>query len=697
MTKKKPLIPTNMPVLNRELSWLQFNRRVLQEAEDVRNPLVERVRFLGIYSNNLDEFFRVRVATIRRLIELKQTKSDYLDFSPDQTLEDISKSEKDVQERFINIFKELLEELKSNNIIVIDEYQLSESQGKFIHDFFKSKIRPLLFPIILKDFKVPDSLDDSSIYLAIKMSNVNSSKSPGYAILEVPSEQLSRFIILPSDGEKQYVILLEDAIRFCLNELFPSFKFDKYEAYTFKITRDAELDLDNDVLKSYIERVEESVRLRKKGSPVRLVYDIKMPDTLLKKITSLLNIKDKDALVSGGRYHNFKDFISFPDFGNPSIIYPPMPPIVHPELLLKKSILNVVAKKDIMLHFPYHTFQHIIDLLREASIDPDVISIKMTIYRAGHFSNVINALINASRNGKKVTVYLELQARFSEGQNIVWTRKLQEAGVKIIHGIPGFKVHAKLILIKRMERRKVKMYANIGTGNFNEVTSRVFSDISLLTSNQNIALEIDMVFNLFESYYKPFKFKTLKVAPFTMRKFVLKMLDREIENAKLGYDAWAIIKLNSLVDTAVIAKLYEASQKGVKLSLIIRGICVLMTGIQGVSDNIAACSIVDRYLEHSRVYCFANNGNKEIYISSSDWMIRNFDNRFEVACPIFDPKIKEDIYNILSMNLKDNQKVRLFSDNYLNIYKELPEEKPFFAQAEIYKYLKSKHLNNSNP
>ncbi len=692
MMKKKVINPACFPVLNRELSWMQFNHRVLQEAEDERNPLIERLRFLGIYSNNLDEFFRVRVATIRRLIELNQTKSDYLDFSPDQTLEDISQTEKDIQTRFIDIFNHLLVELKENNIVVVDEYQLSESQGKYIKDFFKSTIRPLLFPIILKDFKVPDSLDDSSIYLAIKMSYSSKNRASEYAILEVPSEQLSRFIILPTEVDKQFVILLEDAIRYSLNELFLNFNFDRYEAYTFKITRDAELDLDNDVLKSYIERVEESVRLRKKGSPVRLVFDRDMPDTLLKRITALLKIKDKDALVPGGRYHNFKDFMSFPDFDSVKMVYKPMPAIVHPQLIDKTSILDVVAKKDVMLHFPYHTFQHIIDLLREASIDPGVISIKVTIYRAGHFSNVINALINASRNGKKVTVYLELQARFSEGQNILWTRKLQEAGVKIIHGIPGFKVHAKLILIKRMERRKVKMYTNIGTGNFNEETSRVFSDISLLTSNPNIASEIDMVFNLFESYYKPIKFKTLKVAPFAMRKFVIKMLDREIENAKLGIEAWAIIKVNSLLDSVVISKLYEASQKGVKLSLIVRGICVLIPNIEGVSENISACSIVDRYLEHSRVYCFANNGNKEIFISSADWMIRNFDNRFEVACPIFDPAIKEDIYNILKMNLKDNQKTRLFSGDYKNVYKEQNGEEPFFAQAGIYNYLKSKNI-----
>ena len=590
-------------------------------------------------------------------------------------------------------FNQLIADLKKEQVYVVDEHQLSKEQGLFIKAYFKSKIRPLLFPIILKDFNDPDSLNDASIYLAIKMTKQNAPSNMGYAILEVPSEQLSRFILLPSEKDNHYVILLEDAIRYSLDELFLNFSYDDYEAYTFKITRDAELDLDNDALKSYVERIEESLKLRVKGSPVRLVFDRSMPDLLLKKIASLLKVKSKDSLMPGGRYHNFKDFMSFPDFGKSNLSYQPMLSLIHPQLQGQKSVFDVVAKKDVMLHFPYHTFQHIIDLLREASIDPNVKSIKMTIYRAGHFSNVINALINASRNGKKVTVYLELQARFSEEQNIFWTRKLQEAGVIILHGIPGFKVHAKLILIKRLENRKIKFYASIGTGNFNEFTSSTFSDISLFTSNPSITSEVELMFNLFESYYKPTKFKTLKVAPFSMRRFVVKMLDREIDYADKGMEAWAIIKLNNLVDSTVIAKLYEASNHGVKLKLIVRGICVLIPGIEGMSENIEACSIVDRYLEHSRVYCFANGGKKDIYISSSDWMIRNFDNRFEVACPIYDPQIKEDIFNILLLNLKDNQKSRIFSYRYVNAYKSADNEEPVYAQKAIYEYFKSKTIN----
>lgn len=692
MTKKNQLSPEKFCVLNRELSWLQFNHRVLQEAEDVRNPLIERMRFLGIYSNNLDEFYRIRVATIRRLMDLKQNKADYIDYDLVQTMEEITKTESVFQKRFNAVFNQLIDDLKKEHVSVVDQSQLSHSQGVFVRAYFKDKIRPLLFPIILKDFNDPDSLNDTSIYLGIKMTKSNAPSNFSFAILEVPTEQLSRFIILPSENENHFVILIEDAIRYSLNELFPNFNFDIYEAYTFKITRDAELDLDNDALKSYVDRIEESLKLRVKGCPVRLVYDRSMPDLLLKKISSLLKVKSKDSLIPGGRYHNFKDFMSFPDFGKSNLNYPPLQALMHPQLQAQKSIFEVVAKKDVMLHFPYHTFQHIIDLLREASIDPNVKSIKMTIYRAGAFSNVINALINASRNGKKVTVYLELQARFSEEQNILWTRKLQEAGVQILHGIPGFKVHAKLILIKRLENRKIKFYANIGTGNFNEFTSTTFSDISLLTSNPVISSEVELMFNLFESYYKPTKFKALKVAPFSMRKFVLKMLDREIDHLKNGKEAWAVIKLNNLVDTVVIQKLYEASCSGVKLTLIVRGICVLIPGVKGMSENIEAFSIVGRFLEHSRVYCFANDGKKELYISSSDWMIRNFDNRFEVACPIIDPQIKEDLFNILMLNIKDNQKARLFSDKYVNTHKLAVSEEPFYAQMAIYEYLKSKNL-----
>ena len=680
----------NSILLNRELCWLQFNDRVLQEAADERNPLIERIKFLGIYSNNLDEFFRIRVATIRRLISIGNKNNDYLEFNPVQTLEQITLIDQQQQEKFLSIYRTLLKDLNEHNIFIINENQLTKEQGEYVKMYFKNIVRPHIFPIMLKNFKNADAIRDTSIYLAIQMKSKIDSVKDDFAFLEVPTQQISRFLILPNSQEKQYIILLEDVIRYCLDDIFSIFNFDEYRAFTIKITRDSELDLDNDVSKSYIERIADSLKLRKSGFPVRIVYDNSIPDNLLKKVSAMFGGVKNNALMPGGRYHNFKDFIDFPNIGHKDLNYPPMPSFLHPELKNKKSILDVVAKKDIMIHFPYHSFQHIIDLLREASIDPNVKTIKMTIYRVARVSSVINALINASRNGKEVVVYLELQARFSEEQNIYWMKKLQDSGVKILQGIPGFKVHSKLMLIKRKENRKLKLYCNIGTGNFNEQTAPTFSDIGLLTSNEKIANEVDNVFNLFESYYRPYKFKTLVVAPFSMRKFVLKMLDHEIENAKNGNEAWAIIKLNNLVDTTAINKLYEASNAGVKITLIVRGICVLVPSVKNMSENIEAFSIVDRFLEHSRVYCFCNNGDTKLYISSSDWMIRNFDNRFEVACPIIDPVIKQDIINILKINIADNQKMRLFSDSYNNIYRKIDNENPVRAQYEIYSYLKNK-------
>lgn len=674
-------------VLNRELSWMQFNERVLQEAQDERNPIIERLKFLGIYSNNLDEFFRVRVATIKRLITLKTKNTDYLDYEPKDIFDKITIEDHRQQELFSQTYDNLIDELNQNNILLVNEMQLNPEQGVFVKKYFKDNIRPILFPIMLKNLKDADVIRDSSIYLAIIMTN---SKTENFAFLEVPTRQISRFLILPEHNNKQYLMLLEDVIRYCLSEIFSIFNYSSFAAYTIKITRDSELDLDNDVSKSFAERLSESLKLRKYGLPVRIVYDRDIPATLFKKIMKILGGVKANNLVSGGRYHNFKDFMEFPNFQLPNLEFSKMETLQHPDLKSQKSILNVISRKDIMIHFPYHTFQHIIDLLREASIDPQVTTIKMTIYRVAKISSVMNALINASRNGKEVVVYLELQARFNEEQNIYWLQKLQESGVKILQGIPSFKVHSKLILIKRKENRKIKLYANIGTGNFNEITAPVFSDIGLLTANQLITSEIDIVFNLFESYYKPYKFKYLLVAPFNLRKSIIQLIDNEINNAKKGLEAWAIIKLNSLVDKKTVSKLYEASNTGVKITLIIRGINVLIPNKINMSENIKAFSIVDRYLEHSRIYCFCNKGDTQLYISSADWMIRNFDNRFEVACPILDPKIKKDILTILKLNITDNYKSRTFSDNYQNIYKQDNEINIVRAQYEVYNFLKTK-------
>ncbi len=679
-----------IPILNRELSWLQFNERVLQEAEDCRNPLIERIKFLGIYSNNLDEFFRVRVATITRLLKLKKTNNDYLSFNPRNTLEQIYEIDKKNQKVFLSIYRSLLNDLHKENIYIKNEKQLNPEQGKFVQDFFRSKVRPSLFPIMLKRFKAVDSIKDTSIYIAIHMFDKKNHSNEDFAFIEIPVEITTRFLILPQEEEKKYIILIDDVIRYCLVDIFSSFSFTNYSAYTFKITRDSELDLDNDTSKSFIDLISESLKQRKKGAPVRLVYDKYMPENLLRKIANLLNLNKAESIVAGSRYHNFKDFMNFPNVGCETLEFNKMAPMLHPDLENQKSIFNVLNKKDILLFTPYQSFQHIVDMLREASIDPFVTSIKMTIYRVALNSNVINALINASRNGKSITVFMELQARFNEEQNIYWTRKLEAAGVKIISSIPGFKVHAKLIIIKRFENKIRKSYANIGTGNFNEITAKQFSDVSILTSHSGICAEVDKVFSLFESYYIPQQFKYLVVSPFSMRSFVINLLNNEIKNAKKGKEAWVIIKLNNLVDTITVQKLYQASQAGVKIKLIIRGICVIKCGVPGLSENIEAFSILDRFLEHARIFCFCNNGKEDIYISSSDWMIRNFDNRFEVACPILDKTLKEDIKKLLEINLNDNQKSRVLSDKYHNSYKISNDEEPVRLQYAMYDYLKNK-------
>jgi polyphosphate kinase len=535
------------------------------------------------------------------------------------------------------------------------------------------------------------SLRDKSIYLAVVVGRHDKALKDDYALIELPTKSISRFLILPTEGEKRYIILLDDIVRYCLSEIFSIFGYDTFSAFTVKITRDAEIDIDTDVSKSFVEVMTESLKQRKRGIPVRFVYDKSIPSDLLKIITKRLEITKEDPIRGGGRYHNFKDFMAFPNLGHRELEYEPLVPLMHKDLPLSRSILSSIREKDIMLHYPYQSFQYIIDLLREASIDPKVRSIKMTIYRAAKNSNVINALINAARNGKYVTVFMELQARFDEEANIFWTERLREEGVKVIHSIPGFKVHSKLILIRRKENTSNFFFAFIGTGNFNEVTAKVYSDVSLLTADQTICNDVVNAFHLIEESYRPYKFKALVVAPLNMRKFYTKMLQNEMYHAAEGREAWVIIKLNSLVDGAMVKKLYKASQAGVKIKLIIRGVCTLVPGIPGLSDNIEAISIVDRFLEHARIIVFCNGGDNQYYITSADWMVRNFDNRIEVATPIYDPGIREQLRKMLDLQLADNVKARVIGPQEQNKYKKT-RGAAIRSQVEIYNYLKEMTL-----
>jgi polyphosphate kinase len=684
----------NEKYFDREISWLNFNERVLQEAADKRNPLNERIKFLGIFSNNQDEFFKVRVATINRLIELNEEKSEEgKDYR--ETYREIISTVKEHQKKFEIIYEQLKKELNRHNIFIVNELEIDRSQGEFVRKYFRETVRHNLFPIMLKNLKSSQYLTDSSIYFAITLSRIDQPEKDTYAIMEISTSSVSRFLVLPEKDNKKFIILLDDVIRYSLDEIFARFKYDSFKAYTFKFTRDAELDIDNDVSKSFLEVLSESLVQRKKALALRFVYDKDMPEDLLKSIALKLKITSRDHLDEGGRYHNFKDFMKFPNLGGSELEYEKVTPVLHKDIPEGIRIMRAIRRKDIMLHYPYQSFQYIIELLREASIDPKVRSIKMTLYRVSNPSNVINALINAARNGKNVTVFLELQARFDEEANIYWSSKLQEAGVTVLTGIPGLKVHSKLILIKRKEKNGYRSYANIGTGNFHEKTSEVYCDNTLLTCNPKITEEVDKVFGLFKMSFRPSRFRTLIVSPFSTRNFFLRMINNEIKNANHGKKSGIIVKLNNLSDIRLINKLYQASNAGVKVDLIIRGICKLIPGIKGISENITVRSILDKYLEHSRVMIFNNNGDEKYFISSADWMVRNLDNRIEVTVPVFEPDIQLELKTMLQIQLADNTKARIIDKEMSNKY--LTDNKPpVRAQIDIHKFLQKHHSQKIN-
>ena len=679
--------------INRELSWLQFNERVLQEAGDQNTPLLERLKFLGIFSNNQDEFFRVRVATLSRMAKYNtRSPYEYLGVNPKKILEKIYSTVNFQKNCFAEIYNEIVDELKQEKIFLLDEKQLNKEQGEFVLKYFRKNVRPHLFPVLMNNITDFSMLKDYAIYLTVVMSNSKKKLSDELALIEISSESLNRFVELPAKKDEKCIILVDDVIRYCVKEIFSTFDYNDFSAYTIKFTRDAELDLDNDISKSFIELLSESINKRKEGSTVRFIYDKSMPENSIKLILKKLHINKYEHLVEGGRYHNFKDFMNFPRIDKPQLYFPKTEAIPNKQLGKYNSIFDAVAEKDVLLNFPYNSFQYIIDFLREASIDPKVKSVSMTIYRLASNSNIINALINAARNGKKVTVYMEIQARFDEEANITWANKLHEAGVKVIQGVPGLKVHSKLILVKRKEKNKTVLYANVSTGNFNENTSKVYSDLSLLTCNKNITLEVEKVFDQFEHNFKIHTYKHLWVSPNYMRTRFTTAINNEVRNVKKGLKGEIILKLNSVVDPDMVKKLIRASQSGVKIKLIIRGICTLIPGITDKTDNIDVISIVDKYLEHTRVFIFHNNGNENVLISSADMMTRNFDRRIEVACPIYDKELKEQIKEFINIQLRDNTKARkLTGDMFLtsNCYVERENnENEHRAQIETYEYVK---------
>ncbi|MFP4654473.1 MAG: polyphosphate kinase 1 [Methanohalobium sp.] len=680
--------------VNREISWLSFNGRVLQEATDSNVPLIEKIKFLGIFSSNLDEFFSVRVGTLKRVIDAKVKGNAVRDpsgGSPREVLNEIHNIVLKQRDRFDKVFNTLIEDLNNANIFIIDETELNQEQQQFVKDYFEHEVRPRLVPIMLDNSSEMPHFKNHVIYLAIYLYRNSEYDRTKYALIELPTDVLPRFIVLPPIDDRKYIILLDDIIRYGLNEVFYLFDYDSISAYTVKLTRDAELDISEDVTKSFFEQISESLNNRKKGQPVRLVYDQEMPEDLLDFILTKYNMHNFDNLIPGGRYHNAKDFINFPKLGSSSMEYGELAELPDADLEKHRTVLDAIDEKDIFLHFPYQSFDYIIDLLREAAIDPEVTSIYITLYRVAKNSNVINALINAIQNGKSVTVVMELKARFDEEANIHWTKKLREHGARLIDGVPGLKVHAKLCMITRRKENKTVNYGVVSTGNFNESTARIYSDHALFTADRRIISEIENIFDFFEYNYKHYTYNHLIVSPFYMRERFTKLIRNEINNAQEGKDAYIYIKLNNLVDKEMIDKLYVASQSGVKIKIIARSICSLVPGIEGMSENIEVISIVDRFLEHSRLFIFCNDEDEIYFISSADWMIRNLDNRFEVATPVYDPNIKQEIKQFFNLQFRDTQKARIINETQSNPYRVKNPDTYHRAQYEIYEFLNDKY------
>jgi len=675
----------------RDISWLSFNARVLQEAADPSVPLRERIRFLGIFSNNLDEFFRVRVATLKRMIQYGTKAKMHLEVNPEAILEEIQMTVLNQQSEFNRIWEGILEEMKEHKVFLVTEKDLNPEQQDFVRRYYDEEVSPNVIPLMIESIPELSYLRDKSIYLGVVMSMKESALKRKYAVIEVPSRFVGRFVILPSPDDESHIILLEDVIRFNLPDIFSYFGYDQYQSSVFKVTKDAEIDLDVDISTTLIQKIEKGLKNRRKGKPVRFVYDKEMDAGLLEFLIRKLNLSKRDNLIPGGRINNFRHFMDFPEdvFDGE---YKKRKPFDHPALI-EERVTDVVMKRDLMLHFPYHSFNPVIDLLREAAIDPDVTSIKITAYRLAKNSKVINALINAVRNGKQVTVMLELRARFDEEANLGWKERLEDEGVKVLIGIPNMKVHAKLCVIRKRYNDRIVQYGFVSTGNLNESTSKVYADHCLLTSNRAIMSDISRIFNYIEHYKTGTHFlkscTTLIPSPVFNRREIIKMIHNEVKNARRGRSASITAKMNSLSDEEIVNELYEAAKAGVEINLIIRGIYCLVSESQKFLKPIRAVSIIDQYLEHARVWIFHNCGKEKMFISSADWMVRNLDHRVEATCPILDERIKQELREIINIQLKDNVKARRLDNNLTNEYVQTDSDK-VRSQVETYNYLKSK-------
>ncbi|TXD84739.1 polyphosphate kinase 1 [Subsaximicrobium wynnwilliamsii] len=672
--------------VNRELSWLQFNGRVLQEAADEDVPLIERLRFLGIFSNNLDEFFKVRYATIKRIDEAGKGGKSELGIKASDLLVLITDIVIKQQSKSLDILSNIQNKLEKKNIFVIKETELDAEQQIFIKNYFIEHVSPALVTIILNNKVELPMLEDISAYLAVKMELKDGDRQ--FALIEIP-KSMDRFVVLPRKDDKDYIIILDDLLRYCLDDIFNIFNYSEISAHMIKITRDGELDFDSDLSKSFIEKISASVKDRQIGEPVRFVYDQTIDGVTLEYLMSVMGIDSKDSIIPGGRYHNRRDYMGFPSLGRTDLLYDKIVPLKVKGLSLETSIFKTISERDYMLHTPYQTFSYIVKFLREAALDPKVKTIKITIYRLAQISHVASSLINAAKNGKSVTVAIELRARFDEQANIDYAQQMQDEGITMLFGVTGLKVHCKLCVIEREEAHHLKRYGFISTGNFNESTARLYTDFTLFTSNQKILKDINKVFSFFEINYLIYRYKHIITSPHYTKSKIFLLIDQEIRNVKLGRPAFIKLKLNSISSYKMIDKLYEASRAGVKIQMIVRGICCLIPGVKGMSENIEVISIIDKFLEHTRLYVFCNNDDPKIYISSADWMSRNIENRVEVSCPIYQENLKQELLDTFEICWSDNVKSRIIDGSPDNNYKaqSLPRVRSQFA---LYDYFKNK-------
>lgn len=669
--------------LPRDISWMYFNRRILQEAGKTTVPLLERLSFLGIYSNNLDEFFRVRVATLSRIAECdnkeaKKNKEEALEI-----LKEINKLNTAFSKDFEKINAEINKQLKEEGIFLLKDTELDEDQKEFVRSFYIQNLNGVVIPVWYSAVKYLDLETDENIYLAVRLSKGSSEKKKfEYAFLELPVGVCGRFVRLPDKDGKSYLMYLDDVIRFCLPHIFCGLEYTEYEAYSFKFTRDAEMEIDNDLRNGMLQKISKGVKSRKRGEPLRVVYDSTMPKLLLKQVLSKLDLDKLDIVLAGGRYHNHKDLMKFPDCGRKDLKYPAWNPVLKSELAGDESILKLIRQSDRFIHVPYHSFDSYIRVLQEAAVNKEVKAIKTTLYRLAKDSKVIKALIGAARNGKKVTVVIELLARFDEASNIGWSKKMQDAGIHVIFGVEGLKVHSKITHITMKSGNDI---ACISTGNFHEGNARMYTDYMLMTASRPIVREVNAVFSFIERPYSPVRFKELLVSPNEMKNKFVKLINDEIRNKEAGKPAYIKVKINHITDPVIVSKLYEAARSGVPVELLVRGNCSLYPDLHDLNGNMKVVGIIDRYLEHSRIFIFAAGGEEKIFIGSADWMPRNLDNRIEVVTPIYDPAIKEDLKRVVQFGLDDTKQGRIVDGYGTNESNTLADGSVFRSQEELYK------------